>query len=126
LNLLSRLGSNPKIGTRLSFGFALVLALLLAVGGLGYSALSKAELGTTRLGSMAQNMARVGVIDTSFAQLRRNVLIVGNTGSEEAEKQARNLFLTINETGALTKNAFDEAESDFLSVLPIPSRLAVQ
>ena len=66
MNFLSRLGSNFKIGTRLGAGFALVLALLGAVAGLGYLALSNAELSTTRLGTIAQNMARVGAINASF------------------------------------------------------------
>src|SRR5215470_7913084 len=100
MNLLSRLGSNLKIGTRVGAGFVLTLALLGAVAGLGYLALSSAEQGTTRLGTTAQNVARVGIINANFAQLRRNVLIIANTGSEEAEKDARNNLRTINETGA--------------------------
>src|SRR5215470_7529305 len=47
MNLLSRLGSNLKIGTRVGAGFVLTLALLCAVAGLGYLALSKAEQSTT-------------------------------------------------------------------------------
>jgi hypothetical protein len=76
MKLLSRLGSNLKIGTRVGAGFVLILAMLGAVAGLGYSALSKAERSTTELGTIAQNMARVGIINTSFAQLRRRVLMV--------------------------------------------------
>ncbi len=106
MKLLSRLGSNLKIGTRVGAGFVLILTLLGAVAGLGYLALSNAERSTTELGSIAQNMARVGIINTSFAQLRRRVLIVANTGSEEAEKEARNLLRTINETGAQATKAF--------------------
>jgi methyl-accepting chemotaxis protein len=106
MKLLSRLGSNLKIGTRVGAGFVLILAMLGAVAGLGYSALSKAERSTTELGTIAQNMARVGIINTSFAQLRRRVLMVANTGSEEAEKEARNILRTINETGAQGIKAF--------------------
>ena len=100
MNFLSRLGSNFKIGTRVGAGFMLILALLGAVAGLGYSALHNAERSTTELGSIAQNMARVGIVNASFAQLRRRVLVVANTGSEEAEKEARNFLRIINETGA--------------------------
>ena len=100
MNFLSRLGSNFKIGTRVGAGFLLILALLGAVAGLGYSALHNAERSTTELGSIAQNMARVGIVNASFAQLRRRVLVVANTGSEEAEKEARNFLRIINETGA--------------------------
>jgi methyl-accepting chemotaxis protein len=106
MKLLSRLGSNLKIGTRVGAGFVLILALLGAVAGLGYLALSKAERSTTELGSIAQNMARVGIINASFAQLRRRVLVVANTGSEEAEKEARSFLRTINETGAQAIKAF--------------------
>src|SRR5262245_2234458 len=106
MNLLSRLGSNLKIGTRVGAGFVIVLALLGAVAGLGYLALSKAEQSTTQLGTFAQNMARVGIIEMHFAQLRRSVLIVANTGSEEAEKDARNHLRIINETGAQSIKAF--------------------
>jgi methyl-accepting chemotaxis protein len=107
MKLLSRLGSNFKIGTRVGAGFVLILALLGAVAGLGYLALSNAERSTTELGSIAQNMARVGSVNASFAQLRRRVMVVANTGSEEAEKEARNFLRTINETGA-------QAIKDFL------------
>jgi methyl-accepting chemotaxis protein len=100
MKLLSRLGSNLKIGTRVGAGFVLILALLGAVAGLGYLALSNAERSTTQLGTFALNMARLGVIDAQFAQLRRSVLIVANTGSEEAEKDARNHLRIINETAA--------------------------
>src|SRR5262245_34372736 len=100
MNLLSRLGSNFKIGTRVGAGFVLILALLGAVAGLGHLALSKAERSTTQLGTISHNMARVGTINASFAQLRRRVMVVANTGSEEAEKEARNFLRTINETGA--------------------------
>jgi methyl-accepting chemotaxis protein len=100
MKLLSRLGSNLKIGTRVGAGFVLILALLGTVAGLGYVALSSAERSTTQLGTIAQNMARVGIINASFAQLRRRVLVVANTGSEEAEKQARDFLRIINETGA--------------------------
>src|ERR1041384_1152340 len=100
MKLLSRLGSNLKIGTRVGAGFVLLLALLGAVAGLCYVALSNAERSTEQLGTIAQNMARVGIINASFAQLRRRVLVVANTGSEQAEKQARDLLRTINETGA--------------------------
>jgi methyl-accepting chemotaxis protein len=106
MKLLSRLGSNLKIGTRVGAGFVLILALLGAVAGLGYLALSSAERSTTQLGTFALNMARVGIIETQFAQLRRSVLIVANTGSEEAEKDARNHLRIINETGAQALKAF--------------------
>src|SRR5215468_3941727 len=110
MNLLSRLGSNLKIGTRVGAGFVLILVLLGAVAGLGYLALSRAEQSTTQLGTIAQNMARVGAINTSFAQLRRRVLIVANTGSEEAEQQARNILRTINDTRAQGMKSFTNPE----------------
>jgi methyl-accepting chemotaxis protein len=127
MKLLSRLGSNLKIGTRVGAGFVLILALLGTVAGLGYMALSNAERSTEQLGTIAQNMARVGIINANFAQLRRRVLVVANTGSEEAEKQARDLLRNINETGAQAIKALlvEERRRDIERILSKVNEYAV-
>jgi hypothetical protein len=72
-NLL-KLNSRVKIGTRIFGGFAMVLALLVAVSVLGYLGLSAIETRLNTYEAIAENTARVLRIDRDYTELRRNTI----------------------------------------------------
>ncbi|MBK1836522.1 HAMP domain-containing protein [Azospirillum sp. YIM B02556] len=70
-----------KVGTRIQVGFLLILALLVLVAALGVRSLSTVEGGFTRYASTSDNSLRVSDIDSSVADMRRNVVNYSFSGN---------------------------------------------
>ncbi|AWK86221.1 methyl-accepting chemotaxis protein [Azospirillum thermophilum] len=72
-----------KVGTRIYFGFLLILALLGLVVVVGVRALSSADAALTRYVGISDNSLRISDIDSTLAHMRRAVQNYSFTGSGE-------------------------------------------
>jgi HAMP domain-containing protein len=80
---LLNLNSRVKIGVRIFSGFALVLALLVGVGALGYLGLTSTQTGLADYERVAGNTTGVLEIDRDFTELRRNLMAYANNADEK-------------------------------------------
>ncbi len=99
--------SKMKLGAKITFGFVLLLALAMALGGMAIFNMGRVETNATRL-------AREHVPETAVAsQIERSVLQAmlatrsyGHTGAEEFLKQGKE---RLAEAGRQIKTALDHA-----------------
>ena len=73
-----------KIGTRIYAGFALVLALMVLLGGVAYWGLQAVDDSFHDYSATATNALTAATIDGNMTDIRRNVLIYEDTGNKTA------------------------------------------
>jgi methyl-accepting chemotaxis protein len=100
MHFLRNLTSRFKVGIRVAIGFASVLVLLAIVAAVGYQGLANSERNTKKFSAIARAYERVMTVESTFAQMRRAVLVYSQTGSEEAAKQVRELQQVISANAA--------------------------
>lgn len=83
--------TDRKISTKISAGFVLVLALLVAVAATGYFGLTGARSIFEGYAVVSENSARVLSVDRDFTGLRRNAFVYAEKGSDAALKRVREL-----------------------------------
>jgi len=84
-----------KVGTRIYVGFALVLALLLAIGGGAIFAIRDAVHAFETEQELSENTLRVATIDRDFVALRRNAYVYVDAGRDEDLKHTNELRQSI-------------------------------
>jgi methyl-accepting chemotaxis protein len=87
MSALSAINGRFKIGTRIGFGFALVLILLGALATNAWLALRDTQKEFESFQSIAENAIAVEDIAADFGEIRRQVLIFLASGSPDAEKR---------------------------------------
>ncbi len=88
---LESLNSRYKIGTRITAGFSLVLALLVGVAATGYLGLQNALDSFESFARTSENTARVGQADRDFVAMRLNIQFYLDKGDERALARVRDL-----------------------------------
>src|SRR5512145_172426 len=83
--------SHTKIGTRISGGFLLILAILVLVAAMGGYELSASGSALERYRQVAENATRVADMNGEVAELRRNVLNYTLTGNAASLDRATGL-----------------------------------
>ncbi len=83
MTALHNLGSRLKVGTRITIGFASILALLGVVAGFGYYGLSTSESNVTRFDKVSGAYAYVANLENAVEQMRRSVILYGQGGAPE-------------------------------------------
>ncbi len=87
--------SQFKIGTRITGGFVIVLAMLSVVAGVGYVGLGQVEDQMEEYSRVSSNTQKALMIERDFLDLRRNVLSYAQTGDSAAEARSRELIQSI-------------------------------
>ncbi|MEI7606030.1 MAG: HAMP domain-containing protein, partial [Rhodospirillaceae bacterium] len=80
-----------KVGTRINSGFALVLALLVAVAVVAIINLRSGTDGVKDYARVANNTIQIVSITTDVAEMRRRVVLFANSGDQKALDRAREL-----------------------------------
>ncbi|CAK0763323.1 methyl-accepting chemotaxis protein [uncultured Gammaproteobacteria bacterium] len=97
-----------KIGTRIYFGFLVVLALLGLLVVIGIRGLDQAEASVDQYASVSENALRVSTIDADVATMRINVRYFNESGSDKPVAKVHALQAEIekglNEAIHATKN----------------------
>jgi methyl-accepting chemotaxis protein len=89
MQFLRNLTSRFKVGMRVAIGFASVLVLLGIVAAVSYLGLANSARNTKEFSAIARAYERVTTVESSFAQMRRTVLLYSQTGSDAAAEQVR-------------------------------------
>jgi len=89
MSALRNLGSRFKVGTRVAVGFASILALLAVVAGIAYWGLSNGDDIIRRFDRGSDAYAAAAKLRVAAQEMRRAVILYGQSGSPEAEKQVR-------------------------------------
>lgn len=87
-----------RIGSRITFGFVIVLAVLVAVLGFSYFALTTARSSFGGFTSMANSAIATQQVDRDVVSLRRNVMDFIRDNSPEALQEVRRLLPSLKET----------------------------
>lgn len=106
-SLLARL----RIGSRITFGFIIVLAVLVAVIGFSYFALTAAKSSFGGFTSMANSAIATQKIDSDVISLRRNVMDFIRDSSPEALEEVRRLLGSLKETLTAQQAAVASADA---------------
>lgn len=80
-----------KVGTRIYFGFAVVLALLLVIGGGAIFSIRDAVQAFDTEQDLAENALRVAKIDRDFVGFRRSAYVYLDAGKESDLKRLNEL-----------------------------------
>ena len=88
MSALRNLGSRLKVGTRVTIGFASILVLLGIVAGVGYYGLSVGDTNVRRIDQASDGYA-AAKLQNAFQQMRRAVILYGQSGSPAMEKEVR-------------------------------------
>ena len=86
---LSRMNPGRSIGSRVAWGFFIVLALLIGVAGAGYFGLQSAQNIFNSYDKISANGVRVLGIERNFVDLQRNLILYTQTGSPEAMQKVQ-------------------------------------
>jgi methyl-accepting chemotaxis protein len=105
---LSRLNGRFRVATRITAGFALVLALLCWLGALAVTSLGMIEKDVVQYSSLTSNGRLVSEIEIRFADLRRDSLTYASTGDTAARDRVTATEREIHER-------FDRAIPAFIS-----------
>jgi methyl-accepting chemotaxis protein len=107
--LLTSLNSRFKVGTRINAGFGIVLALLLAVAGVGYLGLESSESTFEHYAVVAENTATLLEADRSYVAMRRNVQLYTQDGDEASLGRIKNQAkVALAKLDVVAKNAIVE------------------
>jgi methyl-accepting chemotaxis protein len=87
MSALSAINGRFSIGTRIGFGFSLVLALLIALAAMAWLSMTGVQRDVKNYDSIAANALSVEEINAEMTELRRQVLIFTATGNPEAQKR---------------------------------------
>ncbi len=88
---LQRIVTRFAIGVRIYAGFAIVLALLVAVAAVGYLGLAGTEQRLAEYRSVADNALQATEAERDFGEMRRQALAFADSGDEAAARRAREL-----------------------------------
>jgi len=102
--------ANLRVRTKIGLGFAVVLALLLFVGGAGVWGLMSARDGFDSFSKISQNTVRVAVADRNITGLRREVLAYAMTGDEAVVEQFHKRTTGVKKDLADAREASTSAE----------------
>ncbi len=113
MNMLAKVNGQLAIGTRIGAGFALVLALLIATGYVGWFALTEVKSLYGRYSAVSQNTIRGVEIDADFAAMRRYAQLYadhGNGGTRtNVERTAGEVRRNLEALSAAFENENDRA-----------------
>ncbi len=98
MSTLSAINGRFKIGTRIGFGFAIVLTLLATLAMNAWIALRDVQHEFTTFESISSNALAVEDVAVDFNELRRQVLIYVASGNPDAEKRVSEKAREIRET----------------------------
>jgi methyl-accepting chemotaxis protein len=87
MSTLSAINGRFSIGTRIGFGFALVLALLALLAANTWLAMTGIQKSTANYGAISSNALSIMKVDSSMKAIRRDVLVYVNSGDPEARKR---------------------------------------
>jgi len=93
---LLKFNSHVRIGTRIFGGFALVLALIVAVSTLGYLGLNAIETQLTAYQAITDNAARLLQIDRDYTELRRNTIAFSLLGDPQLVDRIHDLQKSVH------------------------------
>ena len=88
-----------KVGTRIYFGFIVILLLLAVVAAIGIRGFSSVDQSMGLYGTISTNAERVANINREVAEMRRNVRMFGISGDPALAAEARTSMTTL--TGLL-------------------------
>jgi methyl-accepting chemotaxis protein len=92
---LEALNGRFRIGTRIAAGFALVLALMLGLGGSSWLSLDDIKSLFGRYSTISSAAKHVGDVEVEFGALRRAALVYATTGDAAAQATIATLDATI-------------------------------
>lgn len=98
MSAFSAINGRFKIGTRIGFGFALVLILLATLAANAWIALREVQHEFDTFETISSNALAVEDVAVDFNELRRQVLVYVASGSPEAEKKIADNAREIRET----------------------------
>ncbi len=98
MSALSAINGRFKIGTRIGFGFSIVLALLIAVAGMSWNSMTGIQRAFMSFDTISDNAFAIEVINADMAELRRQVLIFVSAGSPDAQKRVEELGANIRKS----------------------------
>ncbi|MBN9497138.1 MAG: HAMP domain-containing protein [Alphaproteobacteria bacterium] len=98
MSALSAINGRFSIGTRIGFGFAIVLTLLATLAMNAWIALRDVQHEFTTFESISSNALAVEDVAVEFNELRRQVLIYVASGNPDAEKRVSEKAREIRET----------------------------
>ncbi len=93
---IDSLASRYKIGTRLYFGFGLILLLLVVLAFVGHLSLGRSADGFGEFARVGSNAQTTMALDRDVTGLRRNAYLVQDTLDEKATVRARELMKQIS------------------------------
>lgn len=96
-----------RIGSRITFGFVIVLAILVAVLGFSYFALTAARSSLGGFTNMANSAIATQQIDRDVVSLRRNVMDFIRDSSPEALTEVRRLLPALKDSLTAHQSASD-------------------
>lgn len=97
MDSLARINGRFSIGTRIGAGFAVVLALLVSVGVLGWQSLTTSQTLFDRYGNISTNTIRAGDIRADINAVRRESYLFADSGSPEIVARIEKLAAEINQ-----------------------------
>ncbi|MEA5501668.1 methyl-accepting chemotaxis protein [Halotia wernerae UHCC 0503] len=98
MSALSAINGRFSIGTRIGFGFAIVLALLVVVAGISWNSMTGIQRAFVSFDAISDNALAVEEVNSDMLELRRQVLIYVSTGSPDAQKRVVELGGTIRQS----------------------------
>jgi len=107
---LLNINTRMKVGSRISAGFGMVLALVAAVALSAYMGLDATRDGFHRYQVTSHNAIRVQDIDGDFSFLRRSILVYSQSGSAQALKTMTELRISLRDR---IKKTAEETQEPF-------------
>jgi methyl-accepting chemotaxis protein len=97
MSILASLNSRFKIGTRVAFGFLMVLVLLLVVSAVGYFGLDGSRDAFQQFERISDNSMKIVETDRNLAVMRRSALVYAQSGDETAIKRVREMGKSVRD-----------------------------
>lgn len=91
MSALSAINGRFKIGMRIGFGFAIVLALLVTVAAMSWNAMTGIQRAFVSFDTISDTALTVEEVNADMSELRRQVLIYVSTGNPDSQKRVQEL-----------------------------------
>ena len=91
MSALSAINGRFKIGMRIGFGFAIVLALLVTVAAMSWNSMTGIQRAFVSFDTISDNALTVEEVNADMSELRRQVLIYVSTGNPDSQKRVQEL-----------------------------------